>query len=276
MSEHFGAFLTSIVLHGALALRFVQGVLPERHFRAAVRLALTGAACAGALLVTLVVGYVARSPTLGWTGAGWGWAPWGWAGAVTGWERIPPIPLAPLRLSPSCPCRPPRPPPLTPPPLTRTPPPSLPAPRPLPHAAGPHLCLPLCPHHRVGLGAPAAQLAVLHHRPPRSGAAGAGGHHRLLQEPDQRCGCGGQEGAAPVIAPHYCMSLLQPSPLSGLLPPPRPYPLQLGLTPPHPTPPHPTPPHPTRHPPPPPCDPHPPPPPPTPHPQARCSLSSTA
>jgi dolichyl-diphosphooligosaccharide--protein glycosyltransferase len=72
MSEHFGAFLTVLVLHAALALRFVRGLLPPRQFEAAVRLALTGAAAVGAVLVTLVVGYVVRSPTFGWTGErGW-------------------------------------------------------------------------------------------------------------------------------------------------------------------------------------------------------------
>ncbi|GBF90577.1 hypothetical protein Rsub_03149 [Raphidocelis subcapitata] len=68
MSEHFGAFFTCIVLHAALALRFVRGLLPQRQFEAAVRLAVTAAAAVGAVVVTLVVGYVVRSPTFGWTG----------------------------------------------------------------------------------------------------------------------------------------------------------------------------------------------------------------
>lgn len=68
MSEHFGAFLATLVLHAALLLRFVRALLPPRLFAAAVRLALTGAAAAAALLVTAVAGYVARSPTFGWTG----------------------------------------------------------------------------------------------------------------------------------------------------------------------------------------------------------------
>ncbi|KAI8469243.1 MAG: Oligosaccharyl transferase STT3 subunit-domain-containing protein [Monoraphidium minutum] len=68
MSEHFGAFLTVIVLHAYLLVRWVRGLLPPKQFEAAVRLAVTGAAAAGALLVTAVVGYVVQSPTFGWTG----------------------------------------------------------------------------------------------------------------------------------------------------------------------------------------------------------------
>jgi dolichyl-diphosphooligosaccharide--protein glycosyltransferase len=68
MSEHFGAFFTSIVMHAALLLRFVRGHLPPKQFEAAVKLALTGAAAAAAVLVTMVVGYVVQSPTFGWTG----------------------------------------------------------------------------------------------------------------------------------------------------------------------------------------------------------------
>jgi hypothetical protein len=68
MSEHFGAFLTCIVLHAALAIRYVRSMLPPRQFQAAVRLVLTAGLCVGALLMTLVLGYVARSPTFGWTG----------------------------------------------------------------------------------------------------------------------------------------------------------------------------------------------------------------
>jgi hypothetical protein len=68
MSEHFGAFLTCIVLHAALLLRYVRGLLPPKQFEAAVKLAVTAAAAAAAVLVTMVVGYVVQSPTFGWTG----------------------------------------------------------------------------------------------------------------------------------------------------------------------------------------------------------------
>ena len=172
MSEHFGAFFTCIVLHAALLLRFVRGLLPQRQFEAAVKLALTAGAAAGAVLVTLVVGYVVKSPTFGWTGE--------WLGCVyicvcscvcvqhVGAEfaaRRHPGRHAHTHTQNTQ--------------RTHTR-------RPLADAARPHVRVPLCADHRVRVRAPAAQLAILYNRPARGGAAGAGRHHRVLQEPHQR------------------------------------------------------------------------------------------
>lgn len=46
----------------------VQGMLPPRAYQQAKRLLLTGAVAGGALVVTVVTGYVMASPTFGWTG----------------------------------------------------------------------------------------------------------------------------------------------------------------------------------------------------------------
>lgn len=68
MSEHFGAFLATAVIHVALLVRWIRATLPPAQFAAAVRMVLVlgGAVLLGGL--TLVVRYVAKSPTLGWTG----------------------------------------------------------------------------------------------------------------------------------------------------------------------------------------------------------------
>ena len=44
-------------------------MLPPRAYQQAKRLLLTGAVAGGALVVTVVTGYVMASPTFGWTGA---------------------------------------------------------------------------------------------------------------------------------------------------------------------------------------------------------------
>lgn len=46
-----------------------QGMLTRKAFRQAKRLLLLGAVAGGALVVTVVTGYVMASPTFGWTGA---------------------------------------------------------------------------------------------------------------------------------------------------------------------------------------------------------------
>jgi len=68
MSEHFGAFLAFVVLHAAMLERFVRTTLPPRELRVvrAALLTATGAGLAAGL--AMVVGYVLRSPTYGWTG----------------------------------------------------------------------------------------------------------------------------------------------------------------------------------------------------------------
>ena len=68
MSEHFGAFLAFAVLHAALAGRAARHLLPPRVFEQALRLGLVAGACCGAAAVAAIVGYVAASPTFGWTG----------------------------------------------------------------------------------------------------------------------------------------------------------------------------------------------------------------
>ena len=49
-------------------VRDMQGMLPPQAFRQAKRLLLIGAVSGGALVVTVVTGYVMASPTFGWTG----------------------------------------------------------------------------------------------------------------------------------------------------------------------------------------------------------------
>jgi len=68
MSEHFGSFLAFAALHAALAGRAAKYLLPPRVFDAALRLGVAAGACCGAAAVAAVVGYVAASPTFGWTG----------------------------------------------------------------------------------------------------------------------------------------------------------------------------------------------------------------
>jgi hypothetical protein len=68
MSEHFGSFLVAAIMHAALAVRWVKSLLPPRQFEYATRLVLLGGACGLAGMVLMVLGYVVRSPTFGWTG----------------------------------------------------------------------------------------------------------------------------------------------------------------------------------------------------------------
>lgn len=68
MSEHFGAFFTCVVLHAVFFASWIKALLPRRHLEYAVRLLLVGGSVTVCALVLLVLGYVLRSPTLGWTG----------------------------------------------------------------------------------------------------------------------------------------------------------------------------------------------------------------
>ncbi|KAF6258860.1 Oligosaccharyl transferase STT3 subunit-domain-containing protein [Scenedesmus sp. NREL 46B-D3] len=68
MSEHFASFLVAAVMHAALGVRWVRSLLLPRQFEYATRLVLLGGACALAGVVLMVLGYVLRSPTFGWTG----------------------------------------------------------------------------------------------------------------------------------------------------------------------------------------------------------------
>jgi len=68
MTEHFGAFLTFVVVHVVLAVQFVREILPERQFQVATRMVLTGGIIGIVVVLTAMVAYVASSPTLGWTG----------------------------------------------------------------------------------------------------------------------------------------------------------------------------------------------------------------
>ena len=69
MSEHFGAFFAVIVLHVALGVRAARALLPPKQFDAAKQLVLTAGLVGFGVLFTLMLGYVLRSPTFGWTGA---------------------------------------------------------------------------------------------------------------------------------------------------------------------------------------------------------------
>eukprot|EP00195_Chlamydomonas_chlamydogama_P017867 CAMPEP_0202894230 /NCGR_PEP_ID=MMETSP1392-20130828/3670_1 /ASSEMBLY_ACC=CAM_ASM_000868 /TAXON_ID=225041 /ORGANISM="Chlamydomonas chlamydogama, Strain SAG 11-48b" /LENGTH=778 /DNA_ID=CAMNT_0049578859 /DNA_START=103 /DNA_END=2439 /DNA_ORIENTATION=+ len=68
MSEHFGAFFTFAVLHAALLVQYMRRMLSPRHFKVVVTMVLTGAAAAIGVGLAIVIAYVLRSPTLGWTG----------------------------------------------------------------------------------------------------------------------------------------------------------------------------------------------------------------
>lgn len=68
MSEHFGAFFTCAVLHGVFFARWIKSVLPPKQLAYAIRLVLVSGAVAVSAVVLLVLGYVLRSPTFGWTG----------------------------------------------------------------------------------------------------------------------------------------------------------------------------------------------------------------
>jgi len=68
MSEHFGAFFAFVVLHVAMLVRFLRSTLGARQFLVLVTSMLTAIGIASAVGLSVVVGYVLRSPTLGWTG----------------------------------------------------------------------------------------------------------------------------------------------------------------------------------------------------------------
>jgi dolichyl-diphosphooligosaccharide--protein glycosyltransferase len=68
MSEHFGAFLAFGAIHVALAVQWIRRLLPTREFDRAARLVGLGALAALAIGGAGVAAFVARSPTLGWTG----------------------------------------------------------------------------------------------------------------------------------------------------------------------------------------------------------------
>lgn len=68
MSEHFGAFFAFGVLHAALCIEWIKGLLPPRSYRTAKRLLLLLAVATAGFVSVVVVGYVMTSPTYGWTG----------------------------------------------------------------------------------------------------------------------------------------------------------------------------------------------------------------
>lgn len=68
MSEHFGAFFACIVMHVILLVGWIKALLPPRQFEYATRLLLLTGAGVVSGLVLLVLGYVLRSATFGWTG----------------------------------------------------------------------------------------------------------------------------------------------------------------------------------------------------------------
>ncbi|EFJ43283.1 hypothetical protein VOLCADRAFT_66117 [Volvox carteri f. nagariensis] len=68
MSEHFGAFFAFVVLHLALLVSYVRRMLSTKHFLILTSMVLTAALAVGAVVASMVVAYVAKSPTLGWTG----------------------------------------------------------------------------------------------------------------------------------------------------------------------------------------------------------------
>ncbi|KAG2484889.1 hypothetical protein HYH03_016370 [Edaphochlamys debaryana] len=68
MSEHFGAFFAFLVLHVALLVSYVKRMLPPKQFVVLATIVLSSALAVGALLASMVAAYVAKSPTLGWTG----------------------------------------------------------------------------------------------------------------------------------------------------------------------------------------------------------------
>jgi dolichyl-diphosphooligosaccharide--protein glycosyltransferase len=67
-SEHFGAFFTFAVLHAALAIRYIKGMLSPSMYSRAKAALLSLLVVSGAAVATAVVGYVMASPTFGWTG----------------------------------------------------------------------------------------------------------------------------------------------------------------------------------------------------------------
>ncbi|EFN55263.1 hypothetical protein CHLNCDRAFT_31189 [Chlorella variabilis] len=68
MSEHMASFFVFGLLHAALAIQYIQQMLPPRAYSAAKKLVLTFGTTALAVVMALVVSYVAASPTFGWTG----------------------------------------------------------------------------------------------------------------------------------------------------------------------------------------------------------------
>lgn len=70
MSEHFGAFFTFLVLHVALAVSYVRRMLSARHFYLLAGAVVAGGVAVGGVALAAVAAYVAKSPTLGWTGEG--------------------------------------------------------------------------------------------------------------------------------------------------------------------------------------------------------------
>ncbi len=68
MSEHFGAFFATAVLHAALLVQWIRGLLPPKQFERATQLVLALGAGLFALVLSVVLGSVIKSPTLGWTG----------------------------------------------------------------------------------------------------------------------------------------------------------------------------------------------------------------
>lgn len=67
-SEHFGAFLTFFVMHAALLINYIKGMLSPKMYARAKATLLASALIAASAGVVVVVGYVMASPTFGWTG----------------------------------------------------------------------------------------------------------------------------------------------------------------------------------------------------------------
>ncbi|GAB4823675.1 hypothetical protein N2152v2_010721 [Parachlorella kessleri] len=67
-SEHFASFFVFGILHVALAIQYIKGQLSPRAYAGAKRLVLTAGAAIVSVVLVLVLGYVAASPTFGWSG----------------------------------------------------------------------------------------------------------------------------------------------------------------------------------------------------------------
>ena len=68
--KHFAPLLSlqCIVRRVDTAICWVQGILPAKSYQAAKTVVITTGVVGLGLLLTIIVGYVAASPTFGWTG----------------------------------------------------------------------------------------------------------------------------------------------------------------------------------------------------------------
>jgi hypothetical protein len=67
--RHLPDWLFGFTIHNNLQARWIKSVLPPKQLEYAIWLVLATGSIALSGLVLLVLGYVLRSPTLGWTGA---------------------------------------------------------------------------------------------------------------------------------------------------------------------------------------------------------------